>query len=70
MEKNYKNFKFLEKIAKFEVFKKNLQNLRDLVNFFVVSDLVETIYVRTDVEIEFKLYFEWHHNETLIRKRK
>ena len=70
LEKNCKKFKFLEKIAKFEVFGKNLQNLINLVAFFVASDLVETIYVRTEFEIEFKLYFERHHNETMIRKRK
>ena len=59
-KKNCKNFKFLEK---------NLQTLLDLVNFFVASDLVETIYVRTETENEFKLHFKRHHIETTIQKR-
>ena len=69
LEKNCKNFKFLEKLQKLHVFGENLQNLINLVNFFTASDLIETIYVRTEFEIEFKLYFERHHNETMIRKR-
>ena len=60
---------FGKKLQKLQVFGKNLRNLIDLVNFFIASDLVETIYVRTEFEIEFKLYFEQHHNETMIRKR-
>ena len=60
LEENCKNFKFLEK---------NLQSLIDLVNFLVASDLVETIYVRTEFEIEFKLYFKRYHIETMIQKR-
>ena len=58
--KNCKNFKFLEK---------NLQSLINLANFFVASDLFETIYVRTEFENEFKLHFKRHHIETMIQKR-
>ena len=68
--KNCKNFKFWEKNCKnFKFLEKNLQNLIDLVIFFVASDLVETIYVRKEFEIEFKLYFKRHHIETMIQKR-
>ena len=65
-----KNSSFLEKIAKissFQIAKKSYT----LVNFFLASDLYtyETIYVRPEFEIEFILYFERHHIETMIQKR-
>ena len=59
---------FWKKLQKFQKFGKNWENLINLVNCFAAFDLIETIYVRIDIEIEFKLCFKRHHVETLIQK--
>ena len=48
-KKNLQKFKFLEKTAKIS------SNLIVLFKFFVASDLIETIYVRMEPKIEFKI---------------
>ena len=73
-----KKCKFLEKIAKissfwkkmhkFQSFWKKLQISQDFGRFFVASDLIlKKIWISLEFKIKLKLYFNWHHVETLIQ---
>ena len=57
---------FCKKLHKFQVFSKNCRNLKVLTIFFVVSDVIEKLYIRVEFKNKLKLYFNWYHVETVI----
>ena len=59
---------FLESFAKISSFWKKLQKSQDFGVFFVNGDLIEeNIYSSGEFRVNLKLYFNWHHVETLIQ---
>ena len=57
-KKNCKNFKYLGK---------KMQIFHNFGQCIVASDLVLSRLLRIDFKIEFRMYFDWHHVETMIQ---
>ena len=68
-EKKWQKFQvFGKKIAKISsIWKKKLQIFHNFGQCIVASDLVLSRLLGIDFKIEFRLYFDWHHVETMIQ---
>ena len=58
---------FGKKLQKFKKFGKKIVKILKFCLFFVVSGLIEKIFLSTEVKIDLKINFVWHHVETIIQ---